>query len=57
MSPASLSDVLAATPKETVPPTAPVIFTGCDVILIVLCTNSLAADEITSLAPVAFNLH
>ena len=36
ISPASLSDVLAATPNDTVPPTAPVILVGCDVMFIVL---------------------
>ena len=36
ISPASLSDVLAATPNEAVPPTAPVVLVGCDVIVIVL---------------------
>ena len=32
MSPGSESDVVAATPKDTVPPTAPVIFVGCDAV-------------------------
>ena len=32
----SESDVVAATPKDLVPPTEPVAFVGCDVILIVL---------------------
>ena len=36
MSPASLSDVVAATPNDDVPPTAPVVLVGCDVMLIVL---------------------
>ena len=57
ISPGSASDVVAATPNDDVPPTAPVVLVGCDVILIVLCTNSLAEFVITSLAPSAFNLH
>ena len=57
ISPGSASDVVAATPNDDVPPTAPVIFTGCDVMFIVLCTNSLTALLITSLAPSAFSLH
>ena len=57
MSPGSESDVVAATPKDTVPPTAPVIFVGCDVMFIVLWTNNLPALLMTSLAPVAFSLH
>ena len=36
MSVGSESDVVAATPKDDVPPTAPVVLVGCDVILIVL---------------------
>ena len=52
-----MSDVVAATPKDTVPPTAPVIFVGCDVMFIVLWTNNLPALLMTSLAPVAVNLH
>ena len=39
MSPASLSDVVAVTPKLSVPPTAPVVLVGCAVILILLCTK------------------
>ena len=32
----SASDVVAATPNDLVPPTAPVVLVGCDVILILL---------------------
>ena len=51
MSPASLSDVLAVTPNCSVPPTAPVVFVGCAVIVIVLETFNLAAVVVVFAAP------
>ena len=51
MSPASLSDVFAATPKFSVPPTAPVVLVGCAVMFIVLCTRDCATLLVTSAAP------
>ena len=36
ISPGSESDVVAATPNDLVPPTAPVVLVGCDVMFIVL---------------------
>ena len=53
ISPASLSEVVATTAKFSVPPTAPVVLTGCEVILIVLCTRLLATELIKLLAPAA----
>ena len=45
------------TPNDTVPPTAPVTFTGCAVMLIVLCINALAVLLVTLAAPAAVKLH
>ena len=53
ISPASLSDVVAATPNCSVPPTAPVVPVGCAVILIVLVTKLLATAVVALDAPEA----
>ena len=53
----SPSDKVAATVKSLVPPTAPVSFCGCCVIVIVLVTDSKALLDVTSDAPVALTLH
>ena len=57
ISPGSESDVVAETPNDTVPPTAPVVLVGCAVILIVLCINALAVLEVKFAAPVADKTH